>query len=532
MSDKPKKLIFEENARAYLLKGIQKLTDVVGVTLGPKGRYVGLDGSFGPPKITNDGNNIVNNVEIKDQYENMGASIAKEVASKMKETCGDGTTTTILLLGSLVEQGVKNISSGTSSILVKRGMDIAANAIISHLEKQAVSVSKSNEIAEIASSSASGDLEIGKMIAEAFEKVGKEGVISIEEAKETESSIELVEGMQFDRGYLSSYFCTNTEKMIVEMTNPRILVTDRKITTIQEILPLLQEAAASTQEVLIIADDLEGDALSTLVVNRLRGTLKVCAVKAPEFGDRRKAMLEDIATLTGAELISEDTGTNLKDVGISCLGRAKKIVINKDTSTIVAGEGNCKAIQNRIQKIQTEVEQSDDTYDKEKLQERKAKLSGGIAVLRVGAATEPALKQRKQLFEDSLNSTRAAVEQGVVVGGCVALLRAAEAVSKKVALTKEESVGSRIVFEACKTPLRRLIENAGFEPSVILEKILLCKEHEGFNVQSEKIENLFHSGIRDPLKVVKNGLKFSVSAAGVILLSECLVGESSEEEVD
>lgn len=530
MSDKPKELIFEEEARTRLLKGIQQLTDVVGVTLGPKGRHVGLDASWGAPKITNDGNSIVDDVELKDQYENMGASIGKEVASKMKESCGDGTTTATLLLGSLVEQGVKNISSGASPILVKRGMDAAANAIVSHLEKQAKPVKETGDVAEIATSSASGDTEVGKMIAEAFEKVGKEGVISIEEAKATESSIEMVEGMQFDRGYLSAYFCTNTDKMTVEMENPRILVTDRKIHSVQEILPLLQAAAAAAQEILIIADDLEGDALSTLVVNRLRGTLKVCAVKAPGFGDRRKAMLEDIATLTGAQLITEDTETHLKDVDSSCLGGAGKVIITKDATTLVSGEGSHEAIETRIRQIEAEIEQTDSSYDKEKLQERKAKLSGGVAVIRVGAATEPALKQRKSLFEDSLNSTRAAIEEGVVVGGCIALLRAAEAASKDLNLSDEEATGARIVFDASKAPFRRLVENCGHESSVVLEKILKSKDHEGFNAQTEEVSDLFKAGIRDPLKMVKSGLKFAVSAAGVVLLSECLIGEAEEEE--
>lgn len=530
MSDKAKELIFEEEARELLRKGIKELTDVVGVTLGPKGRHVGLDASWGAPKITNDGNSIASEVELKDQYANMGASIGKEVASKMKEKCGDGTTTSILLLGSLVEHGVKNIASGASPILVKRGMEKAVAAILGQLEKSASQVKKDSEIEEIAIASASGLTQVGKHIAEAFKKVGKSGVISIEEAKGTETTIEMVEGMQFDRGYASAYFSTNPEKMICEMTGPRILVTDQKVTSAQELLPLLQAVATTAQELLIIADDIEGDALSTLVVNRLRGTLKVCAVKAPGFGDRRKSLLQDIAALTGATFVSQEAGIALKDADSSMLGGAEKIVVTKDNTTIISGEGSSDAIQERIGQITVELDNTSSSYDKEKLEERRAKLSGGVAVIRVGAHTEPAMKQQKQIYEDSLNSTRAAIEEGIVIGGGIAILRASKAAEKELKLTKDEEVGARMTFNACSAPFRQIVENSGFEASVYLEEALNQKETFGFNAENGKMEDLSKAGVHDPLKMVKSGLQFAASAAGVVLLSECLIGEAPEEE--
>jgi len=522
MSEKPKELIFEEEAREYLRKGIKELTDVVGVTLGPKGRYVGLDTGWGSPQITNNASSIVKDIELKNQYANMGVSIGKEMAAKMKETCGDGTATSILLLGSLVDNGVKNIASGASPILVKRGMEKAAAAIVTELEKIATPVDSIEELADAQ--------EVGNLIADAFKKVGKEGVISIEESKGVETSIEMVEGMQIDRGYLSSYFSTSKEKMICELSNPRILITDAKISSVQDILPLLQAIAAAGQELLIIADDLDGDALSTLVINKIRGLLKVCAIKAPGFGDRRKAQLEDLAILTGATLASEETGTSLKEVDTLMLGSAEKITISKDSTTIVSGGGDAQLIQKRIKQIQAEAEKSTNTYDKTKLEERKAKLSGGVAVIKVGAPTEAELKQRKYLFEDTLNSIRCAIEEGVVVGGGIALLRASKTVEKELKLSIEEEVGARIVFEACAAPFKKLMANSGYDGSVFLEEILKAKETIGFNVESGKVEDLFKAGIRDPLKMVKNGLKFAISSAGVILLSECLIGEITEEK--
>ncbi|MBS0629780.1 MAG: chaperonin GroEL [Verrucomicrobia bacterium] len=531
MSDKAKELIFDEDAREFLRQGIKELTDVVGVTLGPKGRYVGLDTGWGAPQITNDGNSIVKDIVLKNQYANMGASIGKEMATKMKETCGDGTTTSILLLGALVDNGIKNIASGTSPILVKRGMEKACEAIVAELTKRAKEVNNDSEIEEIATSSASGAREVGKLIAQAFKKVGKTGVISIEEAKGVETTIEMVEGMQFDRGYLSAYFSTNTEKMICELNNPRILITDAKIGSVQDILPVLQAVAATGQELLIIADDIEGDALSTLVINQLRGKLKVCAVKAPGFGDRRKACLEDLAILTGAVLVSEETGTALKDADSSMIGSAEKIVITKEHTTIISGAGNPELIQKRVKQIVAEAEKATNSYDRNKLEERKAKLSGGVAVIKVGATTEAELKQKKQLFEDSLNSTRSAIEEGIVVGGGIALLRASKAIEKELKLSKEEEVGARITFESCSIPFKKLVANSGFDSSLFLEEILGEKEHVGFNVATGQVENLFKAGIFDPLKMVKNGLKSAISAAGVILLSECLIGDAAEEKI-
>lgn len=530
MSVNPKELIFEEDAREALRQGIKKLCDVASVTLGPKGRYVGLDLSWGAPKITNDGNSIIKDISLKDQYANMGVSIGKEVVTKMKDKCGDGSTTSILLLGSLVDFGVRNIASGASPILLKRGMEKAAQAIIEELEKKAVSISNDNEIEEIATASASGDEEIGKKIAEAFRRVGKSGVVSIEESKGTETEIEIVEGMQFDRGYISSYFCTNMETMHCSMTNPKILITDKKISSIHEILPLLQATSAVGEELLIIAEDIEGDALSTLVVNKLRKIIKVCAVKAPGFGDMRKAMLQDIAALTGATLISEEAAITLKNADHSMLGSSEKILITKDSTTIVNGKGKPKAIQDRIKFIEAEAKHTTSSYDKEKLEERKAKLSGGVAVIRIGAVTEPDLKQKKQIFEDSLNSTRAALEEGIIIGGGIAYLRAVKACEKKLSLTKEESVGAQIVFQACKAPFKQLVANCGYDSNVILEEVLEQKESIGFNVKSEKIEDLLLAGVRDPLKIVKNALKFAISGASMVLLSECLIGNAADPE--
>jgi chaperonin GroEL len=531
MSDKAKELIFEEEAREHLRQGIRKLKEVVGVTLGPNGRHVGLDAGWGAPKITNDGNSIVKDIELKNQYENMGASIGKEVAKKMKEKCGDGTTTSLILLEALVENGVKNVASGSSPIHIKRGMEKAAEAIVAELEKAAQKIQGEKEIAEIATASASGSKEVGEKISEAFIKVGKEGVISIEEAKGIETTIEVVEGMAFDRGYQSAYFCTNTEKRICEMENPKILVTDAKITSAHDLLPLLQETASKGLSLLIIADDIEGEALSTLVINRLRGTLNVCTVKAPGFGDRRKSLLQDIATLTGATFVTEEAGLTLKDTTLDILGSSEKVVVSKDKTTLINGSGTEEAIQQRLLQIEAEIKNTTNSYDLEKLQERKAKLSGGVALIRVGAPTEPALKQSKQLFEDSLNSTKAALEEGIVVGGGMALLRASKKVEKSLQLSKEEAIGARAVLDACTAPFRRLVNNSGFESYVYLEEVLGKGDSFGFNALTGQVEDLVKAGVRDPLKITKCALQFALSAAGVVLLSECLIGEAPEEEV-
>jgi chaperonin GroEL len=523
-----KELIFEEEARAKLAQGIDKLADVVGVTLGPKGRNVGLQASWGAPKITNDGHSIVQDIELKDQYAQMGVALGKEAATQMKENCGDGTTSTLILLRALVTQGVKNIASGSSPILLKRGMDKALEALLTALTAASLPVKGDKEVEQIATAAASGDTAVGQLIAGAFKKVGKGGVITIEEGKGTETVLEIVEGMQFDRGYASAYFCTQAEQMRVEMQNPKILVTDKKISSIQEILPLLQGIAGSSAELLIIAEDVEGDALSTLVVNKLRGTLKVCAVKAPGFGDRKKALLEDIALLTGATLFSEERGSLLKEATIAELGQVSKLIVTKEKTTLVGGQGVAAQISARIQQLEAEIADTASGYDKEKLQERKAKLSGGVAVIRVGAQTEPEMKQKKQLFEDSLSSTRAALEEGIVVGGACALLRASKSV--KLSLSPEETLGAQIVLNACSAPIKQIIANAGKDPSVVLSDVMKADDRSGFNALSEEIEDLMASGVVDPAKVVKGALRLAVSTAGVILLSEVLVGNAPEEK--
>jgi chaperonin GroEL len=529
MSATPKELIFEEEARGKLLSGIDQLAEIVGVTLGPKGRNVGLQASWGAPTITNDGNSIVKDVELKDQYANMGVSMGKEVASKMKEKCGDGTTSSILILRALVQNGVKNIASGASPIGIKRGMEKALELVLSELEGYAIPIKNESETRNIAIASASGNLAIGELIADAIKKVGKEGVITIEEGKSTDTTVEMVEGMQFERGYLSAYFCTNAETMSVEMHDVRILITDKKISSVQEILPILQATASAAQELFIIAEDIEGDALSTLVVNKLRGTLKVCAVKAPGFGDRRKALLQDLAILTGGTLVSEEAGILLKDATADMLGRAEKVVTTKDKTTLVGGKGTPKEIAERIKQIEGEASTTTNPYDKEKLEERKAKLSGGVAVIRVGAATEPEMKQKKQMFEDSLNSTRAALEEGIVLGGGIALLRASKCLAK-TKLEGDEVLGAQILSKACEAPFKQIVTNTGYDSSVVLEEVLAKGANFGFNALTEKVEDLLQSGVIDPTKVIKNALKYATSAAGVIWLSEVLIGNAPEDE--
>lgn len=523
----PKDIIFEEDAREKLLSGITQLADVVAFTLGPKGRNVGYEKSWGAPSITNDGNSIVNEIEL-DSFENLGVSIAKEVAQKIKEKAGDGTSSGTLLLRALVETGIKNIASGASPILLKRGMDKAVAAIISSLDKMAQHINTQDEIRSIATVSASGNNEIGQLISDAMEKVGKEGVITIEEGKGIDTTIELVEGMQFDRGYCSPYFCTNAEKMIAEMQNVQLLLVDRKISNIHELLPLLQTSASAGRELLIIAEDIEGDVLSTLVVNRLRGTLKAAAVKAPGFGDRRKAMLQDIAVLTGATVVSEEAGISLKEATSDILGHAEKVRITKDSTTIIS-QGQDQAVAARIKQIENEAEAVTSKYDKEKLEERKAKLSGGVAVIRIGAATEPEMKQKKQIAEDSLSSTKAAVEEGIVPGGGVALLRASQEL-ENLKLEGDELLGAHIVIKACRTPLRQIAHNSGEDGSVILAEVLESETNVGYNAETGKKEDLMKAGIIDPAKVIKTELIHAASAAGIVLLSEALVIDAKEEE--
>ena len=529
MSSKPKELIFEEEAREKLKEGIDSLADIVSVTLGPKGKNIGLESSWGAPTITNDGNSIVKDIELKDPYANMGVSIGKEVARKIKEKSGDGTTTGIILLRALVKHGVRNIASGCSPIKIKRGMEKAVALVLEEINALSTPVEKPKEIENIATVSASGNQEIGKLIFDAIDKAGPFGVITIEEGKGTTTQVKMSEGMQFDRGYISPYFCTNAEKMIVELSQASILITDKKITSIQEVLPLLESIASIGNSLLIIGEDIEGDALSTLVVNKLRGILKVAAVKAPGFGDRRKELLEDLAILTGGIVVSESKGMELKNADLSVLGKAEKIVINKENTIITSGMGNEESIQKRIKQIDTEIQNTTSEYDKEKLQERKAKLQRGVAVISVGAPSEVEMKQKKQVFEDSLNSTQAAQEEGFVPGGGIALLRASQKINH-LDLEKEEKLGAQIVLDACYAPFKQIIENCGKDSLIYLEKVLDKEKGIGFNAVNEKVEDLIEAHVIDPTKVVKNSLKFASSAAGVILLSEVLITDSQEEQ--
>jgi chaperonin GroEL len=524
-----KEIIFEEEARNALRDGIDQLADVVAITLGPRGRNVGLQASWGSPTITSDGHSIAKDVEVKDPFRNIGISMAKEVASKIKEKSGDGTTTGIVLLRALVQAGVKNIASGANPTAIKRGMDKALERIFKQIDALAISVKGSQDTRNIAAVSASGDREIGDKIGECFDKVGKTGVVAIEEGKGTETTIEIVDGMQFDRGYASPYFATNGEKLTVEMNNPYLLITDKKIASAQEILPILQHVASSGQELVIIADDIEGDALSTLVVNKLRGTLKVAAVKAPGFGDRRKEMLEDIAVLTCGHVVTEEKGLLLREAESDVLGRADQVIITKEKTTIVGGKGEQKAIQGRIAQIEAELKKTTSSYDKEKLEERKAKLQGGVAVIKVGAPTESEMKKKKQMFEDSLNATRAALEEGIVPGGGIALLRASRSVAD-LKLGKEEEVGAKILYRACEAPFRQIAMNSGFDPSVLLEEVLKGGKTVGFNALTEKVEDLLQCGVIDPVKVVKNSLSHAVSMAGIVLLSESVIAPAKDEE--
>ena len=522
---KAKEFRFEEEARNALRDGIDQLAEVVAITLGPRGRTVGLQASFGSPIITSDGHSIAKEIELKDPFLNMGASMAKEVAAKIKEKAGDGTTTGIILLRALVQAGVKNIASGANPTSIKRGMDKALEALLQEIDAMAVQVKNSKDTQNIASVSASGNKEIGEKIAECFDKVGKEGVVSIEEGKGTETVIELVEGMQFDRGYQSAYFCTNADKLLVEMNSPLILITDKKISSAQEILPILQHVATTGAELLIIAEELDGDALSTLVINKLRGSLKVAAVKAPGFGDRRKEMLEDLAILSGATVITEEKGLLLREASADLLGRADQVIVSKEKTTIVGGKGTPKAIQARIAQLDAQSKNASSNYDREKLDERKAKLSGGVAVIKVGAPTESEMKKKKQSYEDSLNSTRAALENGIVPGGGVTLLRASRS-AKTPKLSKEEQVGAQILLRASEAPFKQIVSNAGFDPSIFLEEVLKSDKTVGFNAVSEKVEDLLKAGVIDPAKVVKSSLSHAVSVAGVVLLSEALMADA------
>ena len=517
-----KQLLFDEEARQALKAGISQVADVVKITLGPRGRNVGLDTSWGSPTITSDGHSIAKEIEFKDPFLNMGALLAKEVGAKVKESAGDGTTTAIVLFNALVQNGMKNIAAGANPIFIKQGMEKALKVILSKLDAMAIQIKNNQQTENIASVAASGNQEIGKVIAECFAKVGPTGVITVEEGKGIETTIEWVKGMQFDRGYASAHFCTNVEKMIVSLQNPKILITDKKISSAQEILPLLQHIATTGSELLIIAEDVEGDALSTLVMNKLRSTLKVAVVKAPAFGDARKAILTDLAILTSAELISEERGLSLKEAKPDLLGCAEQIIVTKDKTTIVEGKGKQANIQARIKEIDAQYQQANSSYDKGQLQERKGKLQNGVAIIRVGAQTESEMKKKKQMFEDSLNSTRAALLEGVVIGGGAALLRA----SRQVPIpSSEEAVGASLLLKASEAPFKQIASNAGFDGAVLLDEALRAGERFGFNAVSEKIEDLVLAGVIDPVKIVKDCITYAVSCAGMALLTEGLIAK-------
>jgi chaperonin GroEL len=521
---------FSVDARDRMLRGVKILADAVKVTLGPKGRNVVLDKSFGAPRITKDGVTVAKEIELEDKFENMGAQMVREVAQKTNDLAGDGTTTATVLAAAIVTEGAKSVAAGMNPMDLKRGIDIAVAAVVKDIEKRAKPVGSSAEVAQVGTISSNGDATIGSMIAKAMQKVGNEGVITVEEAKAMETDVEIVEGMQFDRGYISPYFITNAEKMIAELEDAYILLHEKKLSGLQAMLPLLEAVVQTGKPLLILSEDVEGEAIATLVVNKLRGGLKVAAVKAPGFGDRRKAMLEDIAILTGGQLISEDLGIKLENVTTAMLGRAKKIVIEKEKTTIVHGVGKKADIEARVQQIKAQIEETTSDYDKEKLQERLAKLAGGVAVIRVGGATEIEVKEKKDRVEDALNATRAAVEEGIVPGGGVALLRAKKAVGKLANENSDVQAGINIVLKALEAPIRQIAENAGVEGSIVVGKITdENSETFGFDAQSEKYVDMIKAGIIDPAKVVRTALQDAGSVAGLLVTTEAMVAELPKE---
>ncbi len=522
---------FGADARTRMLRGVDILADAVRVTLGPKGRCVVLDKSFGAPRITKDGVAVAKEIELSDKFENMGAQMVREVASKTNDEAGDGTTTATVLAQSIVNEGMKAVAAGMNPMDLKRGIDVAVTAVVEDLKKRSKKISTEDEIAQVGTISANGERDIGEMIAEAMQKAGKEGVITVEEAKGLEMELEVVEGMQFDRGYLSPYFITNAEKMLSELDHPYILIHEKKLSGLQSFLPVLETVVQAGRPLMVIAEDVEGEALATLVVNKLRGGLKVAAVKAPGFGDRRKAMLEDLAILTGGQVISEDLGIKLENVSIDMLGTAKRVELTKENTTIVGGAGKKKDIQGRISQIRAQIDDTTSDYDREKLQERLAKLAGGVAVVKVGAATEVEVKERKDLVEDALNSTRAAVEEGVVAGGGVALLYATRALKKITPVNDDQRVGIDIVRRALETPLRQIAENTGHDGAVVAGKLLDSKDlSRGFDAQEEKYVDMFKAGIVDPTKVVRIALQDAASIAGLLVTTEVMVAEKPEKK--
>ena len=524
-----KQMMYEAEARQKILTGVEKLSRAVATTLGPCGRNVILDKKFGSPAITKDGVSVAKEIELPDAFENMGAQMVREVASKTSDVAGDGTTTATLLAEAIYREGLKNVTAGANPMALKRGVDKATTAVVAAIAKQSKRVKDPAEVAQVATISANGASEIGDIIAEAMDKVGKDGTITVEEAKTLETTLDVVEGMQFDKGYLSPYFVTSPEDMECVLENPHILIFEKKISNLNDMLPLLQNVSKSGKPLLIIAEDVEGEALATLVVNKLRGTLQVAAVKAPGFGDRRKAMLEDIAELTGGKMLSEDLGIKLENVELDDLGSAKKVTITKDDTTIVEGAGKTKAIQARVALIKKQIEETSSDYDREKLQERLAKLAGGVAVIKVGAATEAEMKEKKDRVDDALHATRAAVEEGIVAGGGVALLRCQKAAAK-VEAEGDEAIGVNIIVKALEAPLRQLVENSGKEAALIVEKVKTSKMTTGYNVATSEYVDLIKAGVLDPAKVTRSALQNASSIAGLLLTTECMVAEIPEKE--
>ncbi|MGD0764501.1 MAG: chaperonin GroEL [Roseiarcus sp.] len=522
---------FSTDARDRMLRGVDILANAVRVTLGPKGRNVILDKSFGAPRVTKDGVTVAKEIELEDKFENMGAQMVREVASKTADTAGDGTTTATVLAHSIVKEGAKAVAAGMNPMDLKRGVDLAVAEAVKDIAKRSKKIKESAEVAQVGSIAANGDKSIGDMIAQAMQKVGNEGVITVEEAKSLETELDVVEGMQFDRGYLSPYFITNAEKMVAELEEAYILIHEKKLSSLQPMLPVLEAVVQSGKPLVIIAEDIEGEALATLVVNKLRGGLKVAAVKAPGFGDRRKAMLEDIAILTGGQMIAEDLGIKLENVTLAMLGKAKRVRIEKENTTIINGAGLKKDIEGRIAQIKAQIEETTSDYDKEKLQERLAKLAGGVAVIRVGGATEVEVKEKKDRVDDALNATRAAVEEGIVAGGGVALLRAKAAVAKLKSDNADEQAGINIVLKALESPIRQIVENSGDEGSIVVGKILDNKSQTyGFDAQTETYVDMIEAGIVDPAKVVRTALQDAASVAGLLITTEAMVAEVPKEK--
>ncbi|MCP1198514.1 chaperonin GroEL [Notoacmeibacter sp. MSK16QG-6] len=526
-----KEVKFNRDARERMLKGVNVLADAVKVTLGPKGRNVVIDKSFGAPRITKDGVSVAKEIELEDKFENMGAQMLREVASKTNDLAGDGTTTATVLAQSIVQEGAKAVAAGMNPMDLKRGIDLAVTKVIEHLRGSAASISTSDEVAQVGTISANGEKEIGQMIAQAMQKVGNEGVITVEESKTAETELETVEGMQFDRGYLSPYFVTNTEKMVADLEDPYILLHEKKLSNLQAMLPVLEAVVQSSRPLLIIAEDVEGEALATLVVNKLRGGLKIAAVKAPGFGDRRKAMLEDIAILTGGTVISEDVGIKLENVTLEMLGTAKKVSITKENTTIVDGAGSQDDIQGRVGQIKAQIEETSSDYDREKLQERLAKLAGGVAVIRVGGSTEVEVKEKKDRVDDALNATRAAVEEGIVAGGGTALLRATSALEGLTGENEDQNAGVQIVRRALQSPIRQIATNAGDEASIVAGKVLEnASVTYGYDAQTGEYGDMVEMGIVDPVKVVRTALQDAASVAGLLVTTEAMIAELPKKD--